>query len=111
MADQSGCAVQGTKCLARSNTGVVRSNPTRGMHDRLSFFCVSVVLCKQRQTTALRLAGPVQGAVPTVCKVHDIGTNSDRNRPERLIRQGRRRRRHINEATSDRNLFFTLQLV
>jgi hypothetical protein len=43
VADHSGRAIFG-----RSNTGIVGSNPTRGMNVCVRLFCVCVVLCVGR---------------------------------------------------------------
>jgi hypothetical protein len=47
---------------ASSNTGIVGSNPARGMDACLHLFCVCVVLCRKR---------PCEG-LPTVCRIHNI---------------------------------------
>jgi hypothetical protein len=52
-ADHSGTAV-----FARSNTGIVDSNPTRGMDVFVRLFCVSRGLASAWS--------PVQGVLPTV---------------------------------------------
>jgi hypothetical protein len=50
--------------FARSNTGIVGSNPTQDMDVCLRSFCVFVVLCEGRgHATGL---SPVQEVVPTV---------------------------------------------
>jgi hypothetical protein len=42
-ADDSGRAVQGMNVFARSNTGIVGSNPIRGMDVYVCLFCVCVL--------------------------------------------------------------------
>jgi hypothetical protein len=51
--------------FVRSNTGVVCSNPTRGMDVYLHLFCVYVVLCSRLATGW----SPVQGVLPTMHKI------------------------------------------
>jgi hypothetical protein len=56
--------------FARLNTGVVRSNPTRGMDICLRLFCVCVVLC-----VGSGLAtgwSPVQGVLQTVYRIKKL---------------------------------------
>jgi hypothetical protein len=45
--------------FARSNTGIVGSNPTQGMDVRLRFFCVCV------GSDLVTCSSPVQGVLPT----------------------------------------------
>jgi hypothetical protein len=56
--------------FARSNTGVVGSNPTQDMDVCVHLFCVYVVLC-----VGSGLAtgwSPVQGVLPTVYKIKKL---------------------------------------
>jgi hypothetical protein len=55
--------------LARLNTGIVGSNPTRGMDVCVRLFCVCVLLCIR----GLLATGwsSVQGALPTVCALRN----------------------------------------
>jgi hypothetical protein len=45
LADHSGRAVYAWNVFARSNTGIVGSNPTQGIDASLHLFCVCVVSC------------------------------------------------------------------
>jgi hypothetical protein len=54
---------------ARSNIGVVGSNPTQGMDVCVRLFCVCVVLCVGSGLTTGR--SPVEGVLPTVYKLRN----------------------------------------
>jgi hypothetical protein len=59
---------------ARSDAGIVGSNPTRGMDVCVRLFCVCVVLCVgSGLATGLSL---VQGVLPSVYK-NDYGTEEE----------------------------------
>jgi hypothetical protein len=64
----------------------VRITLDRGMDFCPRFFCVCVVLCRQQLWGGL-ITRPKR---PTVYKIHNFRINSDGNRLEGLIRQGRR---------------------
>jgi hypothetical protein len=55
--------------FARSNTGIVGSNATRGMDICVSLFCVCAVLCVGRGLATGW--SPVQGALPTVYRLRN----------------------------------------
>jgi hypothetical protein len=55
--------------FTRSNTGVVGSNPTRGIDVSVRLFCVCVVLCVgSGLATGL---SPVRGVLPAVCRLRN----------------------------------------
>jgi hypothetical protein len=76
--------------FARRNIGIVGSNPTRGMD--VCVYYVFVLSCAgSGLATGL---SPVQEVLPTVyIRLINSEVILNRNRPEGLIRQGRRRRR------------------
>jgi hypothetical protein len=55
--------------LARSNTGVVASNPTRGTHVCVRLFCVCVVMCVGRGLATDWSS--VQGVLPTAYRLRN----------------------------------------
>jgi hypothetical protein len=74
--------------FARSNTGIVDSNPTRGTVLRMSFYSVPVVLCIERPCEWLI---PVQGIPPSVSKFQiscrwEQGREPDQSNEELKIR-------------------------
>jgi hypothetical protein len=56
--------------FARSNTGIVGSNPTRGMDVCVRLFCVCVVLCVG--SGLVKGCSPVQGVLPTVYRIKEL---------------------------------------
>jgi hypothetical protein len=75
--------------FARSTTGIVGSNPIRGMDVCL---CVCVVLCRWRPCDGLSTCP----RSPTNCPWDpQYKINFDRNRPEGLIRKGSKRKFRI----------------
>jgi hypothetical protein len=66
-----------------SNTRVVGSNPARGMDVCLCFFCVG--------SSLVTGWSPVKGVPPTVCNIHSFRFTLNRERPESLILQWKKR--------------------
>jgi hypothetical protein len=64
--------------FARSNTGIVGSNPTQGMDVCMRLFCVCVLLCVGSGIATGW--SPVQGVLPTVCRFKKL---KKRQRPNK----------------------------
>jgi hypothetical protein len=56
--------------FARSNTGIVDSNPSRGMNGSMLLFCICVVLCVDSGLETGR--SPTQGVLPTVYRIKKL---------------------------------------
>jgi hypothetical protein len=64
--------------VARSNAGIVSSNPTQGMDVCVRLFCVCADLCA---ATGLATGwSPVQGVLPTVYKIKKLNKLSSSNK-------------------------------
>jgi hypothetical protein len=73
--------------FARSNTGIMRSNPTLGK----DAFVYSVFVFSCAASGLATSLSPVEGVVPTVYNIRSLRLIIMGNRPERLIRQSSRR--------------------
>jgi hypothetical protein len=76
--------------FARSNTGVVGSNPARGMNVCVRLFCVHVVMC-----VGSGLAtgwSPVHGVLPTVYRIKKL---KKRPRSKRLQSHREKQRKYV----------------
>jgi hypothetical protein len=60
--------------FARSNAGIMCSNPTRGMGICVCLFCICTALCVGSGLATDR--SPVQGVLPAVCKIHNFRIES-----------------------------------
>jgi hypothetical protein len=81
-ADHSGSEMEGMKCLARLNTGIMGSNPTRGAGVRVfSVFMLS------RVGSGLATGLITHAVNPTDCKINSSRLILTGNRPQSLTRQ------------------------
>jgi hypothetical protein len=74
--------------VARSNTGMVGSNPTRGRDVCVRLFCICIVLCVGSGTATGWF--PVQGVLPTVYRIKKL--KKKRPRSKGLYSHGKRER-------------------
>jgi hypothetical protein len=69
--------------FARSNSGIVGSNPTQGMDVCVCLFSVCVVLCVGSGFVAGR--SPVQGVLPTACRIKKLKSGQGPTKDRRVI--------------------------